>query len=218
MQTFDDYLDMYRVGDETLTAALDGRLAPQAHYETYFNVPFPTLRTGLNGLGDVGQALPRPPAATMSDGTVAPPAVWLQRALNILLTRSGASGRLVVDGVAGAQTLAATTALWTAAGGTGTRPYLVSVTHEGVSLKAVAMPRPLLVTLIDQINGLGLTQVVDPPGSRCAPSDSVRCVAVPAPGRTPGNEPPPEPVPASSGGMLIAAVAVVLGVWAATRG
>jgi len=60
MQTFDDYLDMYRVGDETLKAALDGRLAPQAHYEAYFNAPFPTLRTGLNGLGVVGQPLPRP--------------------------------------------------------------------------------------------------------------------------------------------------------------
>jgi len=146
---------------------------------------------------------------------VAPPAVWLQRALNILLTRSGSSGRLVVDGVAGEQTLAAATALWRAAGSLGTSPYLVNVTHEGASQKTVAMPRPLLVTLIDQINGLGLTQVVDPPGSRCAPSDSVRCV------RTSGNEapPPPEPTPpASSSGMLIAMAAVVLGVWAATRG
>jgi hypothetical protein len=76
MDDFQSYLDLYAPGAATMRAALEGRIAPSSHYEAYFNVPFPELRTGLNGLGAVGDRLPRrpalgaPPTPASSSGTL----------------------------------------------------------------------------------------------------------------------------------------------------
>lgn len=201
MDDFQQYLDLYAPERQVLRAALDGRLAPSAHFERFFNPPFPEMRTGLNGLSIVGQPLPRPSAATMSDGFVAPPPAWLQRALNALAVRGGGQPALAVDGVAGAATLQAAQVLWQALvehipTQSGAAPYLVNVG----STRTVAMARPLLQWIVDQ----HLVEV---------PSPSLRVDVGPV-----ELDPPPAPSTSSgAGGTLLVTAAVVAGLWFAAR-
>jgi hypothetical protein len=215
MYTFDDYLDLYRAGDETLKAALDGRLAPQAHYEAYFNAPFPTL---CSGLGDVGEPLTSPQARLYgTTGALTPDVRWLQRALNTLLP---VASRIAVDGVAGPVTLRTAYDAWvrwsrlpgTAAArefaarqDPASRPYEPRlVTVDGV--KKVAIERAFLNFLIGRI------QVPDPVPD---PVRSARSATT----SNETNQPPREQSSSGSGMLIVAlAAAAVLGVWAATRG
>ncbi len=228
MDDFQSYLDLYAPGAATMRAALEGRIAPSSHYEAYFNVPFPELRTGLNGLGDVGQPLGRPRAATLSVhqntdfNMVAPPAVWLQRAINasIATGRSPVLGTtpLAVDGVAGTATLGKVLDAYRGARARGLlsgsrEPYLTNVAVDGGTVRTVAMPRALLMELIDA----NLMQVADPTGSVCSAVSNEICTRASTPGTPDPGTPNTPPTPASSSGTLIAAVAaaVLLGLWAA---
>lgn len=192
MQSFDDYLDMYRVGDETLKAALDGRLAPQAHYESYFNVPFPKLVSGLSGLAGVGEPIGAPAYTQLplTDLVAIRDVRWMQRVCN-------ASGTLTrVDGILGPRTKAAFEAAMAGVGGGGTRFIMDSGRMVGVVIKKAAM-----------FALAAKTQVADP-GSPGAPPPPPPEEPVVGPGVGSG----------SSSTMMVAAAAVLLGVWAATRG
>lgn len=200
MDDFQRYLDLYEPGRQVLRSALDGRLAPASHFERFFNPPFPGMRTGLNGLSVVGQPLPRPSAATLSDGFVAPPPAWLQRAINAISVRLGGRPQLVVDGVAGAATLAAVVDLWRnysrTTGTQGQDPFLVTVSGA----RTVAMPREMLQSLVNS----RLVEVAAP---------SLRVDVGPV-------ELDPPPVPSTSsgaGGTLLVTAAVVAGLWFAAR-
>lgn len=192
MDDFQRYLDLYTPANQVLRAALDGRLAPSSHYERFFNPPFPELRTGLNGLAAVGEPLPRPSAATLPDGFVAPPPAWLQRALNALAAVGGSSERISVDGVAGPVTLTAVRALWTGlARVTGNAPYLATVS----GVRTVAMDRRLLQWIVDQ-------NLIEVSGPSAQPSTQVPV------------SPPPVPSTSSgAGGILLVAAAVAAGLW-----
>jgi len=216
MDDFQSYLDEYAPGAATMRAALEGRIAPSSHYEAYFNVPFPVLRTGLNGLGDIGQPLNfRIEFAypTRRGGPVMTDPTSVQRGLNTLLPEGS---RLAVDGVAGPQTLRAAFDLWTrwaATPGAATQraqalredpqatPYAPRLHPWASGLQTIAVERAFLRFLSER------TQVADPP--RGTPS-------TPDPGTPDPNTYTP-PAPASSSGTLIAAVAaaVLLGLWVA---
>ncbi|MGL4255627.1 MAG: hypothetical protein ACRCSL_04780 [Microbacterium sp.] len=188
MHSFDDYLAMYRVGDETLKAALDGRLAPQAHYEAYFNVAFPKLTSGLSGVGDpIG-----PPTYTTlpgSDLVAVRDVRWMQRVCN-------ASGTLTrVDGILGPRTKAAFEAAVASVGG-GSVQFII----DGGRMVGVVLKKAAMFALAAKM------QVADP-GSPGAPPPPPPEQPVVEAGSSQG-----------SSSMLIAAAAVLLGVWAATRG
>lgn len=212
MDDFQRYLDLYTPGDRVLTDAQHGRVRPHHHAEWFINVPFPVMRTGLNGFGVIGQPLGRPSAASFGPGIEAPPPVWLQRWFNARGTP------LVVDGRAGQATLAAVTALWdraragVGAAAFGTTPPTLVTTTDGQ--RTVAMPRALLQAMVDQ----NLSQVADPPNSLCGAETNGFCRPLAAPDPVIPVIPVPD-VPliastsSSAGGIALIAAAVVLGLW-----
>lgn len=197
MDDFQRYLDLYAPGDATLRAALDGRLAPSAHWERYFNVNFPRPYTGLGGLGAVGDRLPQPAAATLPNGDVAPPAAWLQRALNALAAPNQI--RLVADGVAGPQTLERMLFVWRYLSSSLTReqrgrtPYLVTVDGH----RTIGMSRDMLLWIVNQ----NLVEVAGP-----------STITV-TPGPVELDPLPPTSSASSTGLVALLAVAAALGFW-----
>lgn len=204
MHDLDRYLDLYRVGDAVQKSVSGMRVGPETGF---FNPPFPVMYSGLNGLvvthglGAAGQPLPQPYLTTLADGYVAPPATWLQTALNAAAVRGGGRAALAVDGVAGSATLEATRTLWRAlAARSGVavepQPYLVTVGSN----RTVAMPPSMVAWII----GMNLIEVAPP-----RPRVEVGPVEL-DPLTLPPSSPPPSP---GGGGALLLVAAVVAGVY-----
>jgi hypothetical protein len=221
MEELDRYLDLYRVGDSVQRGVATMRVGPETGF---FNPPFPVMRSGLSGLGRVtympprlGERLPRPTATTMPDGYVAPPAEWLQRAINAYVAWAPTAGvrtnvfPVAVDGVAGPQTLAAVVALSREINPQWAPPYLTTIAGTPVQ-RTVAMKQDVLSFLTSK----PLVEVAPP-----APSGGG------GGGGGGGGEVPLEPLPPApssggasgfgSGAFLLVAAAVVAGVYFSRR-
>jgi len=198
MSELDRYLDLYRIGDAVQRAVPSMRVGPETGF---FNPPFPLMRSGLDGLRAVGEPLGRPPAATMTDGYVAPPVLWLQKALNALSVLRGQPATLAVDGVAGQATLAAVSDVSRSLNRAWAPPYLVTVEGQ----RTVAMKRDVLIWLVAK----NLVEVAPP-----LPAEAPPVITPEAPPL------PPTPPPAGGGGggaLFLIAAAVVAGLYFARR-
>lgn len=223
MEKFDDYLAMYAQREDVLRSAFDGRMGPYLNYERLFNAPFPELRTGLNGLGGVGDLMTNP-GATLLNGSLVPSPVWLQRALNARLGLY--RGLLMVDGLAGPNTLRAATLLWSEwAARPGTAAERDLAKRQDPNSRAVppysaqgsvAIERAFLNYLMQG------TQVADPAGSPCPASatTTAQCRR-PDPGQgVDPNDPAlnPEPPTSSATPYVLGALAAIgIGIWLAKR-
>lgn len=209
MDDFQRYLDMFSPGDAALRAALDGRLAPSAHYERFFNVSFPRPWTGLGDLGEVGQPLENPQARIVGDrGELVPDTTWLQRALNTLLP---VAQRIAVDGNPGPQTLRAAQNAWSVWSGLpgAEAARALAVRQDPASRFAVPRLTPTGIAIERAFLNflIGRVQVADPP----------RVTVTPGPVEL---DPPPAdpllPTPSNgtgTGALALVAVAALLGFW-----